>query len=99
MQSMYEHTQTPPPVQDILALAGMDRRTAFRLWQQLPGGKTLTELGQVLHMTGMGLSRALNCECMRPEYVEVLIAAGVPAELLPRPEYVRPGPKPKIPRQ
>lgn len=95
MQFTHEHNQTPVSVQDMLALAGGDRRTAFRIWQLTPEGKTLTELGKALGMTGCGVSVSLNNERMPVRHHQALVAAGVPEHLLPRPEDVPTGPKPK----
>lgn len=60
MQFTHEHNQTAEQPQE----RPVDRRTAFRIWQLTPEGKTLVELGAALGMTGSGVSRMLNGERM-----------------------------------
>ena len=94
MEFIQEHNQTPFSLQDVRS-AVIDRRTAFRIWQ-LTKGVTLAELSKVLGITGCGLSKSLNNERMPVEHHKRLVDFGVPENLLPRPENVRTGPKPKM---
>lgn len=56
---------------------------------------TVRELADVLGLTERRMSQLLNGDTARPEHVLKLVEVGVPEDLLPRPEYLKPGPKPR----
>lgn len=95
MQITHDHNQFNQQSQEVFT----NRRMAFRVWQLTEAGKTLVELGTLLGMTGAGVSRMLDGERMPIKHHVKLVEAGVPEHLLPRPENVHRGRKPKIPQQ
>ncbi len=99
MEFTSDHNQIPNQAQVVssalVTIAGVDRRTAFRMWQLTGEGKSLEELGKSLDMSASAISSALNGERMPVKNHNALLAAGVPGYLLPRAEDVKPGPKPK----
>ena len=71
-----------------------DRREALRIWLFANRRSvTLTSLAALLGVTHGALSQALGKERMSTRDHGILLAAGIPPNLLPRPEDVRPGPK------
>ncbi len=71
------------------------RRIAFRMWQQTNLGKTLVELARHLGISRSALSKSLDKERMPVKHHKKLVELGVPENILPRPENVSTGPKPK----
>lgn len=56
---------------------------------------TYAFLGDKIGMSAGNICTLLSQETARPERVAQLAALGIPEELLPRPLYTPPGPKPK----
>lgn len=95
MQSLSDTKITNSQIQDAIPLPD-DRREALRIWLFANRRSvTLTSLAALLGVTHGALSQALGKTRMGTRDHGVLVAAGVPPHLLPRPEDVRPGPKPR----
>ena len=93
MDSANNDKITNTQTQDSIPLPD-DRREALRLWM-FANHITLQSLADLIGITHGALSQALGGERMPVRNHEVLIAAGIPAHLLPRAEDIRPGPRPK----
>ena len=102
MQSIYTHKQTTEQPQGMTISHALpqdlDRHTALRLWLMI-SRNTITALAARIGISQGALSWGLKKDTMPVDSHKILVEAGVPVELLPRPEDVRPGPKPKTERQ
>jgi|GEM_PF-6354312 len=58
-------------------------------------GITRDDIADLLGVHRQSVSRILNGERALPEHVGRLLELGIPAELLPVPERIAPGPKPR----
>ena len=95
MQSLSDSKITNSQIQDAIPLPA-DRREALRIWLFANRRSlTLSSLAALLGVTHGALSQTLGKERMGTRDHGILVAAGVPPNLLPRPEDVRPGPKPR----
>lgn len=56
---------------------------------------TRDDIADLLGVHRQSVSRILNADRALPEHVLRLIEIGIPAELLPTPERIAPGPKPR----
>ena len=92
MQIVNENSQTSHVPQAARAA----RLKAFHIWR-INKDKSVTELAKMLGITQSTLSIHLRNETMPTEHYKTLVAAGVPANVLPAPLDIPPGPKPKNP--
>lgn len=58
-------------------------------------GLTFKAIGEKLDMTGTAAAKLCRGETMPTRRHAELITLGIPAELLPKPEDIKPGPKPR----
>lgn len=70
------------------------KKKAFKVWC-IENEVSITALAQHIGISQPALSAALNRETIPVRRHRALEKAGVPTHLLPRPEDLRPGPKPK----
>jgi hypothetical protein len=56
---------------------------------------TVSNLAHTLGVTDNTIRRLLYGETIPPVRHQQLVSIGIPPELLPRPEYITPGPKPQ----
>jgi len=70
------------------------RKLTLKRWMKR-NRLTMADLGELLSLSERRVSQMLDGETAPPEHVMTLIAYDVPADLLPRPERLKPGPKPR----
>lgn len=58
-------------------------------------GITREDIADLLGVHRQSASRILNAERALPEHIQRLTGIGIPSELLPTPERIAPGPKPR----
>jgi len=69
-----------------------------KLWIFLNrSGLTFKAIGGKLDMTGTAAAKLCRGDTMPTRRHAELVALGIPADLLPRPEDIKPGPKPRRP--
>ncbi len=74
----------------------LNRQEALDLWKKR-AGLSFAEMGRRIGVTGENVSKLCAKETMPPHRHQQLLDLGVPIELLPKPLYCPPGPKPKPP--
>ena len=91
MQSISSHKQTQEQSQGASVSHALpqdlDRHTALRVWL-MTSGNTITALSSLVGISQSALSWGLKQETMPVRSHELLVEAGVPAPLLPRPEDI-----------
>ncbi len=75
-------------------LTSLTRQEALRLWLSR-NGLSFSELGRRLGVTPNSVSKLCDQETMPVRRHAQLLEQGLPAELLPRPEDIKPGPRPR----
>jgi transcriptional regulator with XRE-family HTH domain len=75
-------------------LTSLTRQEALRIWLSR-NGLTFSELGRRLGVTPNSVSKLCDQETMPVRRHAQLLEQGLPAELLPRPEDIKPGPRPR----
>lgn len=75
-------------------LTSLTRQEALRIWLSR-NGLTFSELGRRLGVTPNSVSKLCDQETMPVRRHAQLLEQGLPAELLPRPEDLKRGPKPR----
>jgi hypothetical protein len=93
MQLPFDHKQTFSSAQATIPLP-KDRREALRLWL-IVNKVTFVELGKVLGVTPAAVSQSVSFDRMPVRHHKALVDHGIPPELLPRPEDIPTGPRPK----
>jgi len=86
MELMNDVTQLHPTRQELLALYLKRKRLSY------------ARLGKLLGITGQSVFRLCRNDTAPTRRVEQLLEAGIPAELLPAPLDIPPGPKPRAER-
>lgn len=80
-------------MQDITQLA-IRRQDRLQIWLKL-NGKTQAEIARALDVGEVSVSRWVRAENIPPKRHRQLLELGIPAELLPEPVDITPGPKRK----
>lgn len=75
-------------------LSSLTRQEALRLWLSR-NSLTFSELGRRLGVTPNSVSKLCDQETMPTRRHAQLVDQGIPAELLPRAQDIKPGPKPR----
>lgn len=75
-------------------LTSLTRQEALRLWLSR-NGLSFSELGRRLGVAPNSVSKLCDQETMPVRRHAQLLEQGLPAELLPRPEDIKPGPRPR----
>jgi len=75
-------------------LTPLTRQEALRLWMNR-NGKSFSAWGGNMGVTGNAVSKLCDQDTMPVHRHEQLRHLGVPAELLPKPMDLKPGPKPR----
>lgn len=75
-------------------LTSLTRQEALRLWLSR-NGLSFSELGRRLGVTPNSVSKLCDQETMPVRRHAQLLEQGLPAELLPRPLDIKPGPRPR----
>jgi len=81
----------------VTSLTPVTRQERLELWMRR-SAITFLRLGEICGISGVVMSQHLRAETMPVRHHAALLAAGMPAELLPGAQDQKPGPKPKAER-